>query len=368
VPYNNQGNCGACPPLTACSDTPNVDGGDALFIFGVNSSGVVVHDLAISEFWDGIHTNGLNATIDAVTFDGNCDDGFSGDSLAVGTLVRNSSFLNAPDKCVQENGESQNLPPKSSNSNLRGYYNTTYENVDWMDCHQPLRISSQTIDGRIRLLNSRITGSNVGGTFTCDRVALSGSGYAQIASDSKVTNCAQGVILAGTMEANIVDSSFVENQDRGVATTRDAKVIVNHSLLKDNGKKPGGSDALASSGGNAGVSRRDLEDCSIDPQTGLPNPNKCTPSVHALVDLGGGNLVFLDGPSAPSGGLNKFKANRVPGARKAVDNSKGTVEGVTVPASTNCWDDNTPNDEIVGPVTTSGWLDMNAAACKQPPP
>jgi hypothetical protein len=322
VPINNHGNCSECDVGTPCKANPDVEGGKALFQFA--SEDVVIDDLSVREFFEGILVEGQDTTIDNVVFDGNCDDGLTNGADTAGTIVRDSTFLNSPDKSVTEDGDLNDF--LSPNSADRRFYNTHYENVDWIDSATPIRVADTSRTGRYRFVDSTMAGTAIGvgsaATYTCSGPKFSGAAYV-LADNLTVTRCVEGMFIAGEMEARIQDSTFSSNQKRGVAVVTKAKAVLNNCDIENNGTRPSGVVAGDSPDGNGGVSRRG----NVVPKTG--------------VDLGGGNLTFRPASVAPgsSVGWNDVCPNSHPASSNSigVDNEGASGADETVKANKNCW-------------------------------
>lgn len=291
----------------ACPDTG--DDGRQEWFMRVNGANSGIRDLTWRYFHESTQLRGSGAFLDGITCIDPGDDCFSNSNNA-DTIVRNSTFRDGCDKCVQLYGDN----PKGSTA-----YDSQIIDSHFVNCQQPIRIDGPS--GRHLVQGTVIEEVGATAPFGCDGPRYTGAADVHFWKDNIVRNCKRGLRIGATSEfVSLGGNRFESNAIRGISVYGSAKALIQNDVFVTNG---GGSstDPIAGYGGVA-------------------------VGQTAYLDCGGGNASF-DGSSRSSSGGNTFDRNRsASDARLDVHNLTAT----TVMAENNWWLDTDPSDQVTGPV------------------
>ena len=311
VPIDPEDCVGTQAPDGSC-DCPNVNG--MPHFLNLAGDDMVLRNIGLRYFFDGVLVTGNNVTVESVTFDRVCDDAFANGTTAVGTVFRSLTASNGCDKCSQNDGD---LDLLSDDPLAREYYSARFEDVDFIDCGQPLRMTS---GGRFRIDRARILGTQPSGLFACQgprfTTAIVGALAVHI-RDSEVDGCSRGIRVGQDAEVSIARTSITNSKQVALRVSGDAHVRLWDSVIADNGGTTSSEEGLG------GVAILD----------------------KGKVDLGGGGAI-VDGSSLPSPGRNVICNNVGPG--DVPHNVDNVTNRRLVKAENNYWCTEDPDDTLSG--------------------
>lgn len=249
-----------CYDSEPCPDIDN----EARFL-RLGGSGQSVKSLTIHGFYEGIHLAGVNATLDDMYFDRQCDDSVSTISgSGYGSVLQNSAVTGGCDKCIQlhKGGTTPYNPgsnprptqctlPQDSNgtSPNRGCYHLSIVDTDFIGCKKPVKVSLGDPQGngaRFYMENVDVTefaddkDTTVSNVFACSGTESEGNNVVGDFVEYKTFGCDGGLSLGGVNSKYTVQGkSVIQKSDKkgllDYATGATNKLTVRNSVLYDNG-------------------------------------------------------------------------------------------------------------------------------------
>jgi hypothetical protein len=296
---------------------PEYESGDWFLV--IRGNGVTVANLAIQNFWDGVHfDDGTHGnTVTHSRFLRQADDSFTNESGAWGNTFSNNVLKDHCDKGIQLYGRDR--------TTSTGYdveiLNNTITNVD-----QPIRAPS---NGRFLVSGNVIEEVSPAPLYACQGPRFDGSRTAVYWRQNTVRGCQRGLRVSGDVHLIASDDNlFMSNRVRGLYLYDNAngspRALVQESRFERNGGSTSSED------GYGGIAQKG----------------------SAQIDAGGGSLS-LDGQTMSSIGGNVFLQNR-----SATDSTLDVynVGTALLKAESNWWGDASPSDQISGNVDLSPWL------------
>ncbi len=285
----------------------------------LEGDGIVVRNLTVRHFYEGIHSAGVGNTVERMLFSDMCDDALTNRDEGVGTLFRNVEVDNGCDKCIQHAGNVSLITETDPASN--DYYNAVMEDVILVDCKKPIRLAA---GGRFMIRGLDVKEGQ--SSYDCDTVEFTVSASDALVNplyvyleDSSIEGCAAGLKIGGSAEAVLLRNTIIGNDRRGVLLKRNVRVSLAANIITGNG----GTTSSELGFGGVAVSTSDSGD---DPR----------------VDLGGGSLA-IDGRTISSPGYNTLCSNTdAAGNLRDIDN-RGPNE---IKAELNWWCDTDPSDQV----------------------
>ena len=304
------GECEVPLNLDDTCDCPSIDGGSVFVDLEGNDN--IVRNLTVRHFFDGITVTGSNNLVENVDFVRICDAAMQNGSTGVANEFRGITVDDGCDKCIEVVGD---ITATSAFPELTDHYNMIFRDVDITDCDQPFRA---TLDGRYLLDRVSMTGGLPStNLFRClgPRATTPNSGDLVIhMRDSLVDDCIRGLRIGAFAEAIIEDSTFVNNEVRGILVSNDARASLSGNVVT----------------GNGGLG------------TSEPGTGGVTVTDAAEIDLGGGSLT-IDGASVASSGGNTLCMNVAPNMD---DRDAQNLTATAVKAENNWWCDLDPSDQV----------------------
>jgi len=300
-------------PVTLCyssTSCPNNDGSGLRFL-KIKADNVTVDGFHVQGFFEGIHFEKKNGTVQNVDLDRQCDDSITNLATGLGNEVRDSTIQKGCDKCVQdEAGPSINTATCSG----RECYHIAYHDVDFLGCKQVFRNNSGT-NGRFWL--NRATVMPLSGFPCVDGINVGSPGVHLEVSELVMDNCQKGVQMAGAVSSTglapklLLDESIIDYSDSatsdvnrvGVDVFSSAKAELRENVITRHGKCCGLGTVQRGGAAVSGSATLDI--------------------VGAGGTGGVGNKICHNTTSAVSGSLPR-----------EIDNNRS---GYTVPAQSNWW-------------------------------
>ncbi len=245
-------------------DYPDVQGRRFLKIKAPN---VTVRNMTITGFGDGIEFADKDGTVDAVTFDRQCDDSISTTrGVGYGAVVQNSTIKSGVDKCVHVR-KGQNTPytptvsaecalPADSAGTPpnRDCYHLSIYNTDLQDCYVPVGVTAGTDiheggnNAQVYISNAvatEVTATNTDASvFACGGSDFAGNPTIADLVDYHSTGCNAGLTFGGDNSKFRVKgkptepySTIRDSEIAGVVSTATgtAKPVLRNTYLFDNG-------------------------------------------------------------------------------------------------------------------------------------
>ena len=290
----------------ACPDTG--DDGRKEWFMQLNGAGDGIKNVTWRHFLESTQLKGAGAFLDGITCSMPGDDCMSNPNNA-DIIVRNSTFRDGCDKCIQLYG---------NNAKGSSGYDSQIINSHIVNCAQPIRLDGP--GGRHLVDGTVIEEQNASSSTQCDGPRYTGDGDVHFWKNSVLKNCKRGLRLGGSSEfVSLGGNRFENNELRGLTVYGSAKALVQGDTFVSNGGSSTGGDPTVGYGAVA-VGQSGYLDC------------------------GGGSSSF-DGSARTSAGGNTFDHNESPADTRLDVLNLGTT---TVKAENNWWLDSDPADQIGG--------------------
>jgi hypothetical protein len=317
------------------SDTcPDVNAGGRRFL-EITGDDVVIKEVTVRGFFDGLVASGNNATIEDVTLERQCDESFATGQTGFSNVLQRATITYGCDKCTQLNQGGSTmynpgatprpsqcaLPMSSSDPDPnRGCYHVSILDSELEGCTQPLRVAPGTTQGNGGKFYFRdVTISEVAGAtdyptdqFACFRSFFDASDVVGDFVDFESSGCDIGLALEGE------NSKFtLDGIDRSMIALSDKKGLEVHTSGDSDSIKVRNTDILD----NAGFAETD------DPVGG--------------VAINSGTAIDLGNNGAADPGYNRLCCNKAIDGM-LVDRQIHNASGLAINARGNYWCDVTP--------------------------